>query len=77
MKQPNKCSSAASFKIVCGRLRFTVGFDDKEGERSIEAVPNVRGIVKFHVGYGDLTSIWPSVMPDVGLEENYEVFIHT
>ncbi|KAK2192989.1 hypothetical protein NP493_19g12019 [Ridgeia piscesae] len=51
------------------------GFDDLEGERSIKAIPNERGIVRFQAGFDELKPI-SAVQPpltDVGLDQSYEL----
>ena len=57
-------------KLLC---MCTAGLDDMLGNRTIEAIPNVNGIVKFSVGQGHVKSITPQTWNDIGIEEHYEV----
>ena len=57
-------------------LGFPTGLDDRQGNRTVEAIPNRRGIVNFYVGYDhgtQVTASTPPVWTDVGLEETVKV----
>ena len=49
------------------------GLDDLYGERTVDAIPNVRGIVRFDVASDDANSSVLTTMSDKGLKESLEV----
>ncbi|KAI0219163.1 hypothetical protein LSAT2_029231, partial [Lamellibrachia satsuma] len=52
------------------------GLDDRQGNRTVEAIPNRRGIVNFYVGHDHRTQVTastPRVWTDVGLEETVKL----
>ena len=49
------------------------GLDDREGDLTVDAIPNVLGIVKFTFGRSDVSRTTPVTWVDVRLNEHYEV----
>ncbi|KAI0236120.1 hypothetical protein LSAT2_013308, partial [Lamellibrachia satsuma] len=52
------------------------GLDDRQGNRTVDAIPNRRGIVNFYVGHDhriQVTASTPLVWTDVALLETYEL----
>ena len=56
-----------------GHLCFIEGIDDNGGDRTVEAIANVHGIVTFYASYGDMNGSLPSDMACLGREEKYTV----
>ncbi|KAK2176602.1 hypothetical protein NP493_652g00038 [Ridgeia piscesae] len=51
------------------------GLDDNHGDRTVNAIPNVHGIVKFQAGFTSIKSGEPSKMKNLGQEEKYKAIV--
>ena len=61
------------FLLACQCFLFVIGLDDNHGDRTVNAIPNVHGIVKFQAGFISIKSGEPSKMTSLGQEEKYKV----
>ena len=64
------------FVVEAKRLCFALGLDDRQGNRTVEAIPNKQGIVKFHIWYdfmSDVSMSEPYAWIDVELDTEYKV----
>ena len=57
------------FPFTC----ILTGLDDFYGDRTVNAIPNVRGIARFDVGWDHANSSAQMTMTNVGLNDAIEV----
>jgi len=51
------------------------GLDDFYGDRTVNAIPNVRGIVRFDIGWDHANSSAQKTMTNVGINDTVEVHL--
>ncbi|KAI0220748.1 hypothetical protein LSAT2_027773 [Lamellibrachia satsuma] len=60
-------------KLLNAAKPWLKGLDDREGDLTVDAIPNVLGIVKFTFGRSDISRTTPVTWVDVRLNEHYEL----